>query len=52
MKQVIGDHPQASVAQLRNFLKKEALAIYEEDRRVCRRMGDFGARLIKTVPRF
>ena len=48
MKQVIGDHPQASVAQLRNFLKKEALAIYEEDRRVCRRMGDFGARLIKN----
>ena len=48
MKQVIGDYPQAGVAELKNFLKKEALAVYEEDRRRCRQMGNFGAALIKN----
>ncbi len=48
MKQVICRHPAASVARLKNLLKKEALAIYEEDRRVCRRMGDHGAAIIKN----
>lgn len=46
MKAVIKRHPGANVAQLKSFLKKEALAIYEEDRKLCRKMGDFGARLI------
>lgn len=48
MKQVIQRHPGASVAQLKDLLKKEALAIYEEDRKLCRKMGDFGAPLIKN----
>ena len=48
MKQVIQRHPGVSVAQLKNILKKEALAIYEEDRKLCRKMGDFGAALIKN----
>ena len=48
MKAVIQRHPGANVARLKNLLKKEALAIYEEDRKLCRRMGDFGAALIKN----
>ncbi len=48
MKRVIQRHSDASVAQLKNLLNKEALAIYEEDRKLCRRMGDFGARLISS----
>src|SRR3989338_6787443 len=46
MKRVVHSHPEASVAALKNLLKKEASAIYEEDRRVCRKMGDHGAKLI------
>ncbi|MBI3617373.1 MAG: S-methyl-5-thioribose-1-phosphate isomerase [Candidatus Omnitrophica bacterium] len=48
MKQVVHRHPDASVGGLKNLLKKEALAIYEEDRKLCRRMGTFGARLIPS----
>ncbi len=48
MKQVIQRHPEASVARLKNLLKKEALAIFEEDRRVCRKMGRHGAQLISN----
>lgn len=48
MKEVVHRHPDASVGELKNFLKKEALAIYEEDRKLCRRMGTFGARLIPS----
>ncbi len=47
MKRVVSDHPSASVEELKVFLKKRALEIYEDDRRVCRRMGQFGAALIK-----
>lgn len=48
MKEVVHRRPDAGVAQLKNLLKKEALAIYEEDRKLCRRMGTFGARLIPS----
>src|SRR3989338_3262566 len=51
MKAVINRHPGVNVAQLKNFLKKEALAVYEEDRRRCRQMGNFGAALIKNGDR-
>ena len=51
MKAVIKRHPGANVAQLKDLLKKEALAIYEEDRKRCRRMGDFGARLVPSGSR-
>jgi methylthioribose-1-phosphate isomerase len=47
MKQVVAAHPQVSVSQLKDVLKEKALAIYEEDRRVCRQMGKNGQRLIK-----
>ena len=48
MKAVIKRNPEANVAQLKNLFRKEALAIYEEDRKLCRRMGNFGARLISS----
>ncbi len=51
MKAVIKRHPKATVAQLKEFLRKEALVIYEEDRKLCRKMGDFGARLISSGAR-
>jgi methylthioribose-1-phosphate isomerase len=35
------------VAEIKERLLKEALAIWEEDRQICRRMGKHGARLIK-----
>jgi len=47
MEAVIKKHPEASVSRLKSMLKKKAFSIYEEDRRVCRRMGDYGASLIK-----
>ncbi len=47
MKDVVAAHPQASVSQLKDVLKEKALAIYEEDRRVCRQMGKNGQKLIK-----
>lgn len=46
MKQVIHVNPAAGVAELKTLLKEEALAIYEEDRLMCRQMGTFGASLI------
>jgi methylthioribose-1-phosphate isomerase len=48
MKKVIETHPRSSVNELKLLLKKRALEIYEEDRRVCRRMGSFGAQLIRN----
>jgi len=48
MKQVITVNPQATVAQLKQLLKKRAMDIYEEDRRVNRQMGQWGARCIKS----
>lgn len=51
MKQVIRSCPEASVTQLRSLLRKEALAIGEEDRRRCRQMGSWGARLVHSGSR-
>ena len=51
MREVLSLYADASVAELKKHLKDRALRIYEEDRKVCRRMGDFGARLIKTNSR-
>ena len=48
MKRIIRRHSDKNVAQLKDLLRKEALAIYEEDRKLCRRMGNFGARLISS----
>ncbi len=46
MKEVVIRHPKASVRELKDLLKREAFKLYEDDRRICRAMGDFGAELI------
>ena len=40
-------NPQTDVAFLKKLLFKEAMTIFRTDQDVCRRMGDYGARLIK-----
>lgn len=47
MKGILDKHSVSSVSQIKVLLKKEADCIYEEDRVVCRQMGQHGARLIK-----
>jgi len=47
MRAVVNRHPQADVAILKKLLFKEAMAIFKADQDVCRRMGDYGAKLIK-----
>ncbi len=48
MRNVLQDNPNQSVAALKLLLKKEAFRIFEEDRSSCRRMGQYGARLISS----
>ena len=48
MKVVAKANRDRTVEQLKKILEIEALDIYEEDRKVCRRMGDYGAALIKN----
>ncbi len=48
MQDVLASHPQLSVERIRVLLKKEAMAISEEDRVVCRQIGAHGAPLIKN----
>ncbi len=48
MRDVVKNNPDFNVADLKKALFKEAFEIYEEDRRVCRTMGDHGAKLIKN----
>ena len=48
MKKTAQKNPGVSVERIRQLLKKEALALYEEDRKVCREMGRFGSRLIQN----
>ncbi len=48
MRRVIEAPVDLSVLKLKKALFDEAMGIYEEDRRVCRTMGDHGAVLIKN----
>jgi len=48
MKRVVQEHSDQSIDQLKRLLKMEADCIYEEDRTVNRRMGEFGSKLIKS----
>jgi methylthioribose-1-phosphate isomerase len=48
MRGVVKEHPGAEVAALKKLLFQEAMAIFKEDQEVCRRMGDHGAKLIKS----
>ncbi|MBN1870137.1 MAG: S-methyl-5-thioribose-1-phosphate isomerase [Candidatus Omnitrophica bacterium] len=51
MQGVLSLYPHESVVELKSLLKKEAFRIFEEDRRVCRRMGEFGAKLVTSNSR-
>jgi len=51
MRDVCVRFPEESVPRLKKRLKEKAFAVYEEDKKVCRAMGDHGARLIKTGDR-
>lgn len=48
MRTVVCQHENCNVSELKKRLKEKAFKIYEEDRSVCRQMGNFGARLIKN----
>ncbi len=48
MKKVAKSNPDKPVSEIKKLLKQKAMALYEDDRQVCRRMGDFGAALIKN----
>ena len=48
MRTVLKEHANSPVSAIRQALFLEAMAIYEEDRKVCRAMGKHGATLIKN----
>ena len=48
MKESARKYQHGSVYEIKKRLKEKAMAIYEEDRRVCRAMGKFGSTLIKS----
>ncbi len=52
MSAVIEQYKGNDVQALKKLLKKEALSIFEEDRKDCRSMGNFGASLIKNKGRY
>jgi methylthioribose-1-phosphate isomerase len=47
MKGVVGQDERDDTEELNQLLLKEALAIHEEDKLMCERIGEFGASLIK-----
>lgn len=47
MEQVVLDHPEKSVAELKELLREECQAIWAEDIDVCRRLGENGLTLVK-----
>ena len=51
MKMVVQLYPNTSIPKVKQLLKKKAMEIFETDRKVCRKMGAYGARLIKDGDR-
>lgn len=47
MEDVVLCHPMASVAEVKEYLRQECLAIWEEDVDVCRRLGENGLSLVQ-----
>ena len=47
MRKVVDKYTGESVNKLKSLLKREAMRVYQEDRKVCRQMGNYGRRLIK-----
>ena len=48
MRAVVANHPQGDVVTLKRLLHQEAMQIFKTDQEVCRRMGAYGAALIKN----
>ena len=48
MRAAVNRHPQAGVVSLKKLLFKEAMTIFKDDQDVCRRMGAYGAKLIRN----
>ncbi len=48
MRKVAVRHKDLSVKDIKDHLTQEAFKVYNEDRRVCRRMGNYGASLIEN----
>ncbi len=46
MRAVVGRNPSRLVSEIRRLLVKEAMAIMEEDRKMCERIGQHGAALL------
>ncbi|MDD3375664.1 MAG: S-methyl-5-thioribose-1-phosphate isomerase [Candidatus Omnitrophica bacterium] len=51
MKNVVIDNPKDTVLQLRKKLKHQAFEIFERDKRVCRKIGGHGSKLIRNGSR-
>ncbi len=47
MEAVLKNNPKADLKKIKALLHKEAMTIFKEDQRVCRKMGEYGAKLIK-----
>lgn len=47
MEKVVTDNAAASVSEIKELLKKESIAIKEEDIWVCRTIGEYGLELVK-----
>lgn len=47
MRRIAREYKGNSIEELKKILQREALRVYEEDRRVCRQMGGHGAKLIR-----
>lgn len=48
MKKVLTDNSHKNISELKKCLLKEALVVLEEDKKICRAIGKFGASLIKN----
>jgi methylthioribose-1-phosphate isomerase len=48
MRAVVADNPHADVPLLKKLLHQRAMEIFKQDQKVCRTMGDHGAKLIKN----
>jgi len=47
MKKVLDENRNKTIMDIKRALKKEAFAIYNEDKKFCRDMGEYGSRFIK-----
>ncbi|MBF0385683.1 MAG: S-methyl-5-thioribose-1-phosphate isomerase [Candidatus Omnitrophica bacterium] len=48
IEHIIKNNQEKAISEIKKLVQNEAIAIYEEDRIVCRKMGKFGASFIKN----